>query len=242
MTRPPSLDQAAASAVLIVKPDRLYAEALRELTLRAFPAADVRLASTLEHARAALRTAAVDVLVTGVGASLGGDVIDFLARCAGQSDWARRVLVVTTHQELRILVALRTLPIQGVFDSTAEPPEEFLGAIRTVARGGHYWSHSLLERLRRLSSRGDALPRLLTTSEQLVLSVIGGGSDNASAARELGLSPATISSVRRELHRKLGVQHRGDLIRIAAQSGFVQFAPSGVIRPGFGMLTAAYEA
>ena len=57
----------------------------------------------------------------------------------------------------------------------------------------------------------------------------------------LGLSPSTVSTVRRELHRKLGVQHRGDLVRAAAQSGFVHFTPTGVVRPGFALLSASYH-
>jgi hypothetical protein len=47
--------------------------------------------------------------------------------------------------------------------------------------------------------------------------------------------------VRRGLHRKLGVQHRGELVRVAAQKGFVRFTPDGVERPGFALLTAAYH-
>lgn len=242
MARPPSRTFSAVRAVLILKADRLYADALRHLALRAFPQARIRLADSVAGASTALAAEAVELLVTGVGPSLGGDVLDFLADCAGKIARARRVLVVTTHHEPRVLTALRSLPIHGVFDSATELPEQFLTAIQTVAHGEYYWSRSTLDRLQTCSVRGSSLPRLLTISEQLVLSVIGGGSDNASAARELGLSPATVSSVRRELHRKLGVQHRGDLMRIAAQNGFVQFAPFGVIRPGFGMLVAAYQA
>ena len=74
-----------------------------------------------------------------------------------------------------------------------------------------------------------------------MLSVIGDGCDDLAAAGQLGLSPATISTVRRALHRKLGVQHRGELVRMAAQKGYVRFTPAGVERPGFGLLAAAYQ-
>jgi DNA-binding CsgD family transcriptional regulator len=83
--------------------------------------------------------------------------------------------------------------------------------------------------------------RQLTAFEQVVLSVVGDGCDDIEAARRLSLSPATISTVRRGLHRKLHVQHRGELVRLAAQAGFVRFTPEGVERPGFGLLTAAYH-
>ena len=61
------------------------------------------------------------------------------------------------------------------------------------------------------------------------------------AASKLGLSPATIGTVRRNLHRKLGIQHRGELVRIAAQNGFVRFTPAGIVRPGFALLVAACQ-
>lgn len=228
--------------ILIVKTDRLYAEALRQLALEVFPAANIRLAWSIGSAQAALAAEPVELLVTGIGASLDGDALDFLSLCMGQNSCAQRVLVVTTHRESHLLAALRALPIHGVFDSAVEQPEQFLTAIQTVAQGNHYWSRSILDRIKMNSAGGSSLSRLLTISEQLILSVIGDGSDNVAAASELGLSPATVSSVRRDLHRKLGVQHRGELMRIAAQSGFVQFTPFGVVRPGFAMLTAEYNA
>jgi DNA-binding NarL/FixJ family response regulator len=230
------------SSVLIVKADRLYAEALRQLTLQIFPGAKIRLAASLCTASTALAMESVDLLVTGVGTSLGGDALDFIAACTGRNPRVRFLLVVTTHHDSRLLGALRALPVRGVFDSTTEPPEQFLAALGSIANGDYYWSRSLLDLIHTSAARGNSLSRLLTTCEQLVLAIIGGGSDDVAAGRELGLSPATVSSVRRELHRKLGVQHRGDLMRVAAQSGFVQFTPWGVVRPGYAMLNAAYRA
>ncbi|MBI4623592.1 MAG: response regulator transcription factor [Verrucomicrobia bacterium] len=234
--------QPLVSSVLIVKADRLYAEALRQLARQIFPQARIKLAASLDSAGTALATENVDVLVTGVGTSLGGDALEFISTCTCRNSRARQVLVVTTHHDLRLLGALRALSVRGVFDSTTEPPEQFLTALGAVANGDYYWSHSLLDLIHTSAARGNSLSRLLTTCEQLVFSIIGGGSDDVAAGRELGLSPATVSSVRRELHRKLGVQHRGELMRVAAQSGFVQFAPFGVVRPGYAMLAAAYQA
>jgi len=228
--------------ILIVKADLVYGEALRHMVRRIFPLARIKLETSVGRARMTLAAEPVELLLTGIGASLGGDAIDFVSKCTGKNGCARYVLVITTHHELRLLAALRTLPIQGAFDSTCEPPGQLLVAIETVARGEFYWSRSLLDRIRADSASGNSHARMLTPCEQLVLSVIGGGSDNATAARELGMTPGTISSVRRDLHRKLGVQHRGELMRVAVQAGFVQFTPFDVIRPGFSLLTAAHRA
>lgn len=228
-------------SVLILKADRIYGDALCKIVQRILPWADVRLETSINGASAALAIRPVELLITGVGASLGGDVIDFLSMHTGGANGVRQVLVVTTHHELRILAALRGLAVHGMFDSAAEAPENLAEAIRVIACGQFYWSQSILDRIRADVASGRSHARLLTPCEQLVLCVIGGGCDNVTAARELGMTPGTISSVRRDLHRKLGVQHRGELMCIAAQVGFVQFTPSGILRPGYALLTAAHR-
>lgn len=228
-------------SVLILKADRLYAETLRKLARAVLPQASIQTVSTVADAAAALAARRIDLLITGVGASLAGDVFDLLPTGVEASARVERVLVVTTNREHRQLTALRRLPIQGVFDSGTEPFDQFKVALRLVAGGGIYWSRSFLDQLRHHSLETNSLSRLLTNAEQLVLSIVGDGSDDNEAADKLGLSPATVSTVRRNIHRKLGVQHRGQLIRVAAQNGFVRFTPNGVVRPGFALLAGACQ-
>jgi DNA-binding NarL/FixJ family response regulator len=227
-------------SVVILKSDRLFAEMLRHTAAAVFPHARISVAATVDAAALTLRNEPADIFVTGVGASLEGDVIELLARSTGNA-LADHVLVVTSRREYRVLSCLRSLDIDGVFDSSRELPENFAHALRTIATGGRYWSASILQHMHQMGTAGSHF-RLLTTSEQRVLAVVGDGCDDIVAARELGLSPATVSTIRRELHRKLGVQHRGELVRVAAQNGFVRFTPVGIVRPGFGMLSAAYQA
>ncbi len=229
--------------ILILKADRLYAEALRQHTSHVFPQARVLTAVTINEAREILGDCEIDLFVTGVGASLESDVLELLGTLVGNpAIRGPRVLVVTVRLEYRVLIALRSLAVEGAFDSAAGSPDEFSTALLSVADGRRYWSQSILDHLHRVGSGSTALFRLLTTFEQVVLSVIGDGCDNSVAAQRLNLSPATVSTVRRELHRKLGVQHRGELVRVAAQHGFVRFTSSGVVRPGFTLMCAAYQA
>lgn len=236
----PSPDPSVRS-VLILKADRIYAEALRQHIQGVFPDANVRTSVSLESARQILMSESVDLFVTGAGASLDCDVIDLLASLPGPSR-SLRVLVVTVRLEYRLLAALRSLAIEGAFDSAAGTPEELTLALCTLAKGKRYWSQTILDHMHRVGSASNALFRLLTTFEQVVLAVIGDGCDNFVAAQKLNLSPATVSTVRRELHRKLGVQHRGELVRVAAQHGFVRFTAKGIVRPGFGLMCSTYQA
>lgn len=189
--------------VLILKADRIYAEALRQHVLSVFPEARVLTALTLDAARRILNSETIDLFITGVGTSLGCDVIDLLAHLTTPSR-SIRILVVTVRLEYRVLAALRTLAIDGAFDSATSSPDELTVALQTLDSGKRYWSQSILDHMHKVGSASNALFRLLTNFEQVVLSVIGDGCDNVVAAQKLNLSPATVSTVRRELHRKLG--------------------------------------
>lgn len=225
---------------LVVKTDRLYAQALVEHVQRIFPATEVHHVPSADTASQFIAAKPVDLLVCDLASGAEGDVLEILLNYA-EHNAAPRMLVVTTSSEIRALGVLRALDINGAFDSAMEAPEAFSDALRMVAAGGRYWSPSIL---RRLKEGGDATVclRCLTTLEQLVLSAIGDGTDDPTAAIALSLSPSTVSTVRRDLHRKLGVQHRGELVKIAAQLGFVRFTSAGVIRPGFTSSLAAYHA
>ncbi len=230
-----------AQRVLILKADRLYAEILRQYAERVLPQARVVITSSAAAASRELAKHPVDLFVTGLGEALEGDTLDLIFRCTKPPSCARRVLVVTSRREYRTIAALRSLPVQGVFDSAEETPDAFMHAVQTVSAGARYWSASIVRYLKHLTAAPTALFRMLTDFEQVVLSVIGDGCDDTAAADRLGLRKTTVATVRRELHRKLHVQHRGDLVRVAAQQGFVRFTPDGVERPGFALLTAAYH-
>lgn len=200
------------------------------------------MARSVAEAAEMLGAQPVDLLVTGVESSIQGNVLDFLGTCLGKPRLARRAMVLITHGDFRLLSALRGLAVSGVFDTVNDDPRKFIPALKSIGAGARYWSPSAHQLISEHLTYPDSLFRILTLFEQVVLSVVGDGSDDATAARELNLSPATISTVRRHLHRKLGVQHRGELVRVAAQNGFVWFTPDGVVRPGFGILTASYRA
>ncbi|MBM3843354.1 MAG: response regulator transcription factor [Verrucomicrobia bacterium] len=227
--------------VIILKADQLYAATLRAHVEAVLPGARITVAPHVAAARALLDRAPVDLLLGSLGEGPEGDALDLLAQSTRAPRRARRVLVVTLRCAYRTLSALRTLAVEGVFDAATEEPGAFRLALKRVLAGQRSWSPSVQGQLRQISAAPTALFRLLTDFEQLVLSVIGAGCDDDEAAELLRLSPATISSVRRDLHRKLGVQHRGALIRVAAQKGYVRFTPDGVERPGFALFAAAYR-
>jgi DNA-binding CsgD family transcriptional regulator len=73
----------------------------------------------------------------------------------------------------------------------------------------------------------------LTQREQVVLSVIGDGSDNKQASDRLGISRYTVATHRESIMRKLSLHHVGQLMLYALQHGYVHVTAKGVYYPGF---------
>jgi DNA-binding NarL/FixJ family response regulator len=222
---------------MVLKADRFYADVLQDAVQRFGSSPTVRVSVTLAEARDALASKPVDVLIAGMGFA-DGDLLDPLAGWIA-TGVVRRALVVTGRKEPWLLLGLRSIGVTGVFDPLAEGPEALRRALRAVASGMPAWSPSVLAELKAYDSLPHSVSRVLTPTEQLILAVIGDGCDDHEASRQLGLSSGTILTVRRELHRKLGVRQKAELIRIAVQHGFVRFAPQRPVRPGFRLLLAA---
>lgn len=228
--------------VLILHGDCICAEGLQQFARRGFPTAKINRTATVGATETELDRSRIDLLITGSGSAAEGDVLEFLWRNSLAEARYRHVLVVTTHREHHFLSMLRMLAIRSVFDASTEDSDHLVAALRATASGGRYWSPSIDESSADDGVHSNILTRILTTNERVVLSVIGDGRDDDTAALELGVSSATIATVRRDLHRKLRIQHRGDLIKFAAQYGFIRFTAHGVERPGFSFLSAANNA
>jgi DNA-binding NarL/FixJ family response regulator len=224
--------------ILVLKADRLCASIIQQVARRTFPESYVRTVNTMADARAELGSQPVDLLLTGL-VFPDGDALDLLTERSEQSGLFRRALVVTGKWEHQVLATLRLLPIQGVFDPMTDGIDQLETAMRLAARGERYWSATTAHRLCQQQVPTTSLGRLLSPAEHLIFALIGDGTGDKAAARQLNLQPSTIHSVRRKLHRKLGVQQRGDLIRLAVQHGYVRFTADGVQRPGFSSLLAA---
>ena len=234
MLSPP---QTPAYRVLVLKTDKLCAEMMRQAAQRVFPAAAIHVVARIDHAARVLELGPADLMLAGI--ELGdADALDFLMANIG-SRLVRRTMLVTSRHDQRVLIALKSLPLDGVFDPSSEGVATLEHALRVVSAGKCYFSPSALQRLQQHCCDAMSICRLLTRTEQLVLAVIGDGCDDEAAARWLDLKPATVQSVRRAIHHKLGVQHRGELVRVAIQHGFVRLTPEGIRRAGLGTIHSA---
>lgn len=220
----------------------MQASALAERMRAVVPTITIVAVALVQLIMEALAVEPADLLLATDLSFPDGDVLDLIFGLAASRRSVRRFMVVTAEKALHPLIALRKLSVDGVFDPDSEGLDEFGRSFEALNRGLRYWSRSVSVALENQYTASNSVWRLLTPTEMLVLAVVGDGSDDGEAAGMLGLKPATILSVRKELHFKLGVRHRGELIRRAFQYGIVGVTPNGVVRPGFAMLRAASVA
>lgn len=223
------------SKILVVHPESVLRDSLSEVVRATFPRGTIATAANCKEAHAAL-TSACDLVVTDA-VFPDGDILDLAPRWNRGAGCRLPVLVITRHKESRVLECIQTAGVSGVFDSATEDTKKLKKALSAVARGEEYASPSIGERIPRFAPTG--LDAGLTPLERLVLAAIGDGSSDGLAAQRLKRSKLTIHTVRRDLHRKLGVTDRSELIHAAVRLGFICFTEDGVVRPGFKRLLDA---
>ena len=102
--------------------------------------------------------------------------------------------------------------------------EELTNAIRKVAKGGRYVSPALAEKLAAELSPGNerAPHELLSDREYRVMWLLASGKSISRIAKEMILSPSTISTYRTRILRKLGLANNAQLVHYAIKRQLIE--------------------
>lgn len=135
------------------------------------------------------------------------------------------VLVVSMHGEEQWAVQALKAGAAGYLTKTRSA-EELAEGIRRVHSGGRYITSSVAESLARLMGPQEGALRheSLSKREFQVLRSLGTGKKLKTVARELGVSPKTVSTYRARILEKLGLASTADLIRYAVEHDLVEQA------------------
>lgn len=130
-----------------------------------------------------------------------------------------RVLALSeAHEQHHALRALKD-GADGLL-SKRSSPEHVISAVRSLGKGEHWVSpdtgYQVIHAL--IGSTTDGL----STREFAILRLIADGQSLVSIARELHLSPKTVTTYRARILRKLGVQSNAALTRYAIEKGILQ--------------------
>jgi two-component system, NarL family, invasion response regulator UvrY len=137
-----------------------------------------------------------------------------------------RILVLSAHPEDQWAIRALRGGASGYLTKD-HSPEQLLDAIRRVHRGGRYVSPSLAEHLAAQLGRNlvGAPHEQLSDREFDVLRGLGSGRTVKEVARDLGLSPKTVSTYRTRLMEKMNFTTNADLVRYAAERGLIDHIP-----------------
>jgi DNA-binding NarL/FixJ family response regulator len=135
----------------------------------------------------------------------------------------RSVLVLSMHPEEFHAEQVIRAGGSGYLNKEAAG-EELIHAIRSVARGGTYVSQALAERLAgALVSGADKPPHeTLSDREYRVLWLLACGKQIKEIAREMSLSPSTVSACRLRILRHLKLANNAELVLYAVKHRLVR--------------------
>jgi DNA-binding NarL/FixJ family response regulator len=131
------------------------------------------------------------------------------------------VLMLTIHPEDQYAVRAFKEGASGYMNKESAP-EELVGAIRKVIRGGKYVSTALAEKL--ASTLGAETPAHdgLSIREYQVMLLIASGRTISQIAEEMALSVKTISTYRTRILEKMGMTNNVELTRYAMKNRLVE--------------------
>jgi DNA-binding NarL/FixJ family response regulator len=133
------------------------------------------------------------------------------------------VLVLSMHPEEHYARRVLKAGAAGYLQKES-PPDELLGAIRRIAKGGKYVTASLAERLAiELEGNRDKAPlELLSDREYQVLCLLAAGKGVKEIALSLSVSAPTVSTYRARVLEKLGLTSTVELVRYALERGLIE--------------------
>lgn len=145
----------------------------------------------------------------------GANGID-LVKLVGDSFPDLSMLVLSMHDEVQVVSRVLRAGASGYMTKDSDPAL-LVPAIRATASGRRYIAPELAQKmvLEGSTANGDLKLSDLTDREYQVLAAFVRGVRSVDLARELCLSPKTVSAHKKRLMRKLGVESTVQLVRYA---------------------------
>ena len=143
-----------------------------------------------------------------------GDGLTVVQRLLGRHPEAR-ILVMTTYDGDEDIFQCLRAGARGYLLKDA-PRQEILGAIRTVAEGGQYTSHTVAAKALLRMARPS-----LTQREVEVLGQLAQGRSNKDIARRLTITEGTAKTHVKSILTKLDAMSRTEAVAIAHQRGLI---------------------
>lgn len=134
-----------------------------------------------------------------------------------------KILVVSTHSNIKIISRLIRIGVNGYLLKNAEK-SELLTAIRTIASGENYYSEETEEKYLANHLKIEKQVSVLTelsSREKEILVLIAHEYNTAEIAEKTFISLNTVNTHRRNLLSKLNAKNTAGLVKYAVENGLV---------------------
>lgn len=216
--------------ILVLCQEKVVAEALRCLMLECMPG-EAEIVGTTTNGREGVEFAIElrpDVAIVGLRlAELNG--VDTIRRIVAKAN-GTRILALTRDPSHEPVTEAMEAGARGCVSTTCDG-EELARALNTVHRGNTYLGDSVAavvvdRKVRNGDAPGDPVYQVLTPREREVLQLLAEGNTAQDIALKLHISTKTVHTHRRNLKRKLEVEHVADLVKHAIRAGLTDLRPS----------------
>jgi DNA-binding NarL/FixJ family response regulator len=131
-----------------------------------------------------------------------------------------RIVILSAHVEPYFIYQAVRLGLHGFVDKQSSL-ENLTSAIRQVAQGKRYYSAIYNAVRTEQLAQPDAFHKILTPRELAVLMMVAAGLDDEAIGSQMGISPSTVCTHRRNLRMKLKAHSDRDLFAYAREWGLV---------------------
>jgi len=141
-----------------------------------------------------------------------------------------RILVLTVKTDAVTLFRAGYAYIAGLVWKTGQVHETLYCAIREILAGRRYFPEDVRQAMRATRTDPTAFFKILSSRELTLLPLLCRGLTDCQIGEQKGLCPATVKSHRQHIMTKLDLHRTTDLIRWAAEKGFVDFSRPSPVR------------
>jgi two-component system secretion response regulator SsrB len=134
---------------------------------------------------------------------------------------ALRLLAMTGRMDPYTIWRVSQSGVHGYLEKTL-PPEVLVAAIRTVAKGGVFFSPGFQKVKQEWLSKPEAFQKILSDREQEVLRQVVAGWDDDRIASHLGITATTVAVHRKHIRQKLELHNDRELVAYARLWGLDQ--------------------
>lgn len=203
--------------ILLIDDHTMFRQGLRRLIEHESDMEVVAEASNGVEGLDYLRKHTADVLLLDISLP-GKNGLEILKEVKGETD-PPRVLMLSMHPEERFGVMAVKSGADGYLTKESAA-DELVEAIRRITRGRKYIPPLLAEALADGSRRDDGVPphETLSARELSVMLLIGEGKTPTEIARELNLSPPTVSTYRKRILTKLNVNTTVEIMKYVMEN------------------------